>query len=155
MPIWKRISDGRSSIILSQDLAAWRGPKGYVDNVAHGIALALSDRAIGRVYNLCQERYLTEFEWHKKIAKQTNWHGKLVVLAKDHTPRHLVIPGNFAQHIVASSERIREELGYEELVPGDEAIRRTISWLEMNPPQTTNPWQFDYEAEDRALAQAA
>jgi hypothetical protein len=53
---------------------------------------------------------------------------------------------------VASSERIRAELGYEEPVEIDEAIRRTIAWEQKNPPSTINPQQFDYDAEDAALA---
>jgi dTDP-D-glucose 4,6-dehydratase len=61
-------------------------------------------------------------------------------------------PGNAAQHLVASSERIRADLGYEELVEIEEAIRRTIAWEQRNPPSTVNPQQFDYSAEDAALA---
>jgi hypothetical protein len=53
---------------------------------------------------------------------------------------------------VASSERIRKELGYRELLSREEAIRRTIEWERANPP--ANPiTQFDYGAEDEALNQ--
>jgi len=34
----------------------------------------------------------------------------------------------------------------------DEAIRRTIAWERSNPPDMIQPQQFDYEAEDAALA---
>ena len=34
-PLLKRLIDERPSIILSADFAAWRGPRGYVENVAH------------------------------------------------------------------------------------------------------------------------
>jgi hypothetical protein len=61
-------------------------------------------------------------------------------------------PGKAAQHVVASSERIRTELGYKELVEIEEAIGRTISWERRNPPSTVNSQQFDYSAEDAALA---
>ena len=47
---------------------------------------------------------------------------------------------------------IRAELGYRESVEIDEAIRRTIAWELQNPPGTANPQQFDYAAEDAALA---
>jgi hypothetical protein len=60
--------------------------------------------------------------------------------------------GNTAQHLVASSERIRTELGYRELLPREEAIRRTIEWERANPPAQPLA-QFDYEAEDAALRQ--
>src|SRR6516165_7824497 len=38
--VLKRIRDGRPAIILAEDFAAWRGPRGYVENVAHAIAVA-------------------------------------------------------------------------------------------------------------------
>jgi nucleoside-diphosphate-sugar epimerase len=155
-PLVKRIADGRSTILMADDLAAWRAPRGYVENVAHAIALAAtSDRAAGRIYNVCQEPSLSEIEWQKKIAQQMNWAGKFVVLPREQAPKHLLQPGNTAQHIVASSERLRAELGYEETIEMGEAIRRTIAWERQNPPGTINPQQFDYSAEDAALAGAA
>jgi len=152
-PLLKRIVDGRSTILMADDFAAWRAPRGYVDNVAHAIALAAtSDQAAGRIYNICEEPSLSELAWQRKITTQANWPGKIIVLPKPKIPKHLVLPGNAAQHVVASSERIRAELGYEEPVEIDEAIRRTIAWEQKNPPFTINPQQFDYEAEDAALA---
>ena len=152
-PLLKRVTDGRSSVLLSEDLAGWRGPRGYVENVAHAIAVvATSDKAAGRIYNICEEPSLSELAWQSKIAKQMNWHGKFVVLPRGQTPKHLLQPGNAAQHVVASSERIRTELGYEDLVEIEEAIRRTIAWEQRNPPSALNPQQFDYSAEDAALA---
>lgn len=152
-PLLKRFADGRSSILLSEDFAAWRGPRGYVENIAHAIAVvATSDQTAGCIYNICEEPTLSDLAWQTKIAKQMNWHGKFVILPREETPRHLLLPGNTAQHIVVSSERIRTELGYEEPVRIEEAIRRTIAWEQLNPPSTINPHQFDYVAEDAALA---
>ena len=49
------------------------------------------------------------------------------------------------------TERIRRELGYRELLPREEAFRRTIAWERANPPaQPMAP--FGYAAEDEALA---
>jgi len=152
-PLLKRHADRRSSILFADDLAAWRGPRGYVENVAHAIALAaISDRARRRIYNVCQEPTFTELEWQKKIAERLNWEAKFVVLPKEETPKHLLQPGNAAQHLVVSSERIRSELGFEEPVELNEAIRRTIAWEQKNPPSRINSQQFDYDAEDAALA---
>jgi hypothetical protein len=108
--------------------------------------------ATGRIYNICEAPSLSELAWQLKIAKQMNWTGKFVVLPRGQTPKHLLQSGNVAQHVVASSERIRTELGYEDLVEIEEAIRRTIAWEQRNPPSTLNPQQFDYSAEDAALA---
>jgi len=80
------------------------------------------------------------------------WEGEFVVLPVDRTPRHLLKPGNAAQDWTASSARIRRELGYEEPVAIDEAIRRTIDWQQENAPPAEFLAQFDYVAEDAALA---
>jgi len=153
--ILQRITDGRPAIILADDYAAWRGPRGYVENVAHAIAIAsTSEAALGRTYHVCDEPSLTELEWEKRIAAQTDWRGRFVVLPNRQAPRHLLMPGNASQHVVASSERIRRELDYREPFTMDEAIRRTIAWEQANPPTGPSFHQFDYVAEDAVLAQA-
>src|ERR1700729_2283780 len=133
-PLLKRVTDGRSLILLSEDLAGWRGPRGYVENVAHEIAVVeTSARSAARIYNICEEPSLSELAWQSKIARQMNWHGKFVLLPRGQTPNHLLQTGNAAQHVVASSDRIRTGLGYEEPVDIEEAIRRTIAWEQQNP----------------------
>ena len=155
-PLLKRIADGRAGVILPEDLAAWRAPRGYVENVAHALALLVADdRSAGRIYNVCDEPCLPELEWQKRIAEQTGWTGEFVVLPVSDTPQYLHFPVNAAQHVVVSSARIRSELGYSEIIPQDEAIRRTIAWEQTNPPGVVDPTQFDYAAEDAALTRAA
>jgi nucleoside-diphosphate-sugar epimerase len=152
--VLKRIRDGRPAIILPDDHARWRGPRGFVENVAHAIAMAsTSEHALGRTYHVCDEPNLTELEWQTKVAAQTEWRGKFVVLPNNQTPKHLFMPGNASQHLVANSERIRRELGYKEPFVIDEAIRRTIAWEQANPPTGPSFHQFDYPAEDAVLAQ--
>ena len=149
----KRIADQRPFVILPDDFAAWRGPRGYIDNVAHAIALAAtSDTAAGRIYNVCEEPTLSELEWQTRIAKTADWHGRFITLPRERTPKHLLLPGNTAQHVIASSHRIRTELRYNEPFETKEAIHRTIEWEQQNPPGTVNPQQFDYPAEDAVLA---
>jgi nucleoside-diphosphate-sugar epimerase len=152
-PVLKRIDDGRSHIIFADDVASLRTPRGYAEDVASAVALAATTpRAAGRVYNVCESESFSELDWAKRIAAAAGWAGEFIVLPHDRTPAHLHWPGNTAQHLVASSARIRDELGYHELVPRDEAIRRTVVWERANIPAQPLT-QFDYEAEDRALAQ--
>lgn len=152
-PVLKRIDDGRKHIIFADDVAAMRTPRGYVEDVGSAVALvATSPHAAGRVYNVCEAESFGELDWARKIATATNWSGEFAVLPHDAAPKHLLWPGNTAQHVVASSARIRKELGYRELLPREEAIRRSIEWERTNPP--ANPiTQFDYGAEDEALNQ--
>jgi nucleoside-diphosphate-sugar epimerase len=146
-PLVKRMADGRDRIIFAETLAAWRSPRGYVENVAAAIALAAADdRAQRRVYNVCEEPAFSELEWAQKIANEIGWKGEFVVLPVQRTPPHLLKPGNAAQHWTASSMRIRHELGYEEPVAIEDAIRRTIGWELENPPADVSLVQFNYAA---------
>src|ERR1017187_3573586 len=126
-PVVKRIADGRHHIIFPKTLAAWRSPRGNVENVAAAIALAATDdRAARTIYNVCEEPSFSELEWARKIASEMRWEGEFAVLPAERTPGHLLKLGNAAQHWTASSARISHELGYEEPVAIEEAIRRTI-----------------------------
>src|SRR5258708_3957894 len=49
----------------------------------------------------------------------------------------------------------RRRSRYREVVDIDEGIRRTIAWEQSNPPTTIDPQQFNYDAEDAALASGA
>jgi len=151
-PVLKRITDRRPAIVFSDEFAAWRGTKGYVEEVAAAIALAtVSDRAAGRIYNVGEANALSELKWAQTIAAATGWRGEFVVLPADRAPAHLRSPANFAQHWVADTTRIREELGYRERIGREEAVRRTVDWELANPPAQIDLRQFDYDAEDAVL----
>ncbi|AHG93092.1 NAD-dependent epimerase/dehydratase (plasmid) [Gemmatirosa kalamazoonensis] len=151
-PLLKRMDDGRPAILLPERLAAWRGPRGYVENVAAAIALAATDaRATGRTYNVAEAESVTELEWARRVADAVGWRGRFVVLPDDAIPSHLRMPGRLEQHWAADSSRIRAELGYAEPVSRDESLGRTIAWERAHPP-AVDPAQFDYAAEDRALS---
>lgn len=149
-PVVKRIVDGRPAILFPASLAGWRSSRGYVANVAHAIALAATrDTATGRTYNVADVDAPSELDWARLVAARLAWGGELIVLPDERTPAHLRLPGNLAQHWVADSTRIRDELGYREHVDRSEALATTIAWQREAPvfaPQT-----FDYAAESAAL----
>lgn len=152
-PVVKRIIDGRRALVFSESLAGWRGSRGYVEDVARAIALAAtSDAATGRTYNIAELDAPSELEWARRVVARMQWDGELVVLPDAQTPAHLRQPGNAAQHWIADATRIRDELGYAEVVTRDEAVDRTIAWERETPPVGFVPHVFDYAAEDAALA---
>lgn len=59
---------------------------------------------------------------------------------------------DWRHHCVGDSARIRSELGYQEPVGREEALRQTIAWERANPPVRIDSDQFDYAAEDASLA---
>src|SRR5260370_37397872 len=112
-PFLKPMDGGRPHSLFANDVAAMRTTRGYVENVAAGIALvAMSPQAEGRIFNVGEPETFSELEWARKIAKITRWAGEFIVLPHDKAPPHLHWPGNTAQHLVVSTERIRAELGY-------------------------------------------
>jgi nucleoside-diphosphate-sugar epimerase len=150
-PFLKRMDDRRPFILFAEDVAAVRTPRGYVEDVAAGIALAAtSERTAGRVCNICERESFSELEWARKIAATIHWDGEFIVMPREKTPAHLVWPYNTAQHLVVSSERIREELGYREQLSREEAFVRTIAWERTHLPQAVAV-PFNYEAEDEAV----
>ena len=143
----QRMDDDRPAILMAERVAAWRGPHGYVENVAAAIALAVDRaRAAGRVYNVADPESLTELEWARELARVVGWHGTFVLRPDDEVPDALRIPGRLEQHWAADSSRIRSELGYAEPVARDEGLRRTVVWERAHPAA-----RDDHSAEDAVL----
>ena len=149
----KRMDDRRPAILLAEGTAGWRWTRGYVENVAAAVALAVADeRAAGRTYNVGEAEALTEAAFVAAIGEAAGWNGEVVTVPEDRLPGHLAMEIDTEQHLVTDTARIREELGYEEPVPRNEALRRTVAWERENPPEEIDPERFDYAAEDAALA---
>lgn len=144
----KRMQDNRPVILLDEGHAQWRGPRGYVENVAWAITLAVTDdRAKGRIYNVAEVEALSEAAWVKRIAESMGWQGQIVIVPQGKIPVHY----DTAHHWVVDSSRIRRELGYGEVVQPEEALARAIAYELSNPPDEIADSQFDYAKEDIIL----
>jgi nucleoside-diphosphate-sugar epimerase len=149
----KRMDDGRPAILLNEVRAGWRWSRGYVENVADAVALAATDeRAAGRTYNVGERAACTEAEWVRRIGRATAWAGEVVGLPEADLPAHLRTPYDWRHDCVGDTGRLRRELGFEEPVSPEEALRRTVAWERAQPPREVDPRQFDYDDEDAALA---
>jgi len=144
----------RPFILLSEDAARWQWARGYVEDMAHAIVLAVTDeRAAGRIYNVAYEKTFNGAEWVQQIARIVGWKGEVLILPKEQLPAHLQSDKfDLTQQFAVDSSRIRRELGYAEIVEFDEALRRTIDWERQNPPATIDPAEFNYEDEDVAIS---
>jgi nucleoside-diphosphate-sugar epimerase len=146
------MDDARPAIVLPESVAAWRGPRGYVENVAAAIArAATAGPTPSDTYNVGEAESLTELEWARLVAEAAGWRGELVVVPDEDAPASVRIPGNLAQHWVVDTTRIRAELGDVEPVARPEAIARTVAWERGHPP-AVDPARFDYPAEDAAAS---
>jgi len=150
-PTLKRMVDRRPFILLEDDYARWRAPRGYVDNVAYGIALTAMHPQAGGIYNLSDETTYSELRWTEKLAVAAVWSGRLIILPKGRLPGRLQKHFNFEQHWIPDTTRIRREIGYRERIETREALRRLVAWERDNAPPGL---QFDeeYALEDEALS---
>ena len=145
-PYLKRMLDGRPAILLNEGLARWRCLRGYVEDVAAAIALAVTNpKATGRVYNVAESTAHTEAEWVARIAAIHGWNGAIIAVPNEKMP----VPFNTAQDLCVDTTRIRVELGYQEMVDPDEALRETLAWERDHLPEAP----VDYAEEDKLLAE--
>jgi nucleoside-diphosphate-sugar epimerase len=145
----RRMDDGRRAIIIDEARASLRWSRGYVDNVAAAVGLAVDDpRSAGRVFNVAAEETPTEAEWVRWIGDACGWTGEIVVASTESLPPTMQSPLKVRHDIIVSSERIRAELGYAEPIARGEALQRTVAWTHAHPPATE---PLDYSLEDGVL----
>ena len=128
-PYLQRMVDGRAGILLDEDQAAWRWTRGYVGNVAAAIALAVATpQTVHRVFNVGDEPAFSERKWVERIGVAVGWRGEVVAVSASDLPTHLRQPFDWRYELWTDTSSIREELGYVERIPLDEALERTIEW---------------------------
>jgi len=114
----------RGELRLNPAEAAWRCTRGYVEDVAWGIALAATDpRAEGATFNLGETSALTGQEWHQAVAGALG--RRIVVLPDPAVPPSL--PADWSLPLVVETRSIRERLDYHEPVGRDEGLRRSVA----------------------------
>jgi nucleoside-diphosphate-sugar epimerase len=120
-PYLSRIRAGAEEIRLDR-------AKGAVEDVADAIALAATDaRASGRVYNLGEERALSEAEWVFAVGEAAGWTGRVREIAREELAEDEREPYDFAHDLAADTGRIRRELGFRERVGRAESLRRAVA----------------------------
>lgn len=148
----KRMDDGRPFVILPENQAPLRALRGYVEDIAEAVALCVTkEEAANRVYNVAYQDNFTEEAWGHLIAEAVGWRGEIIKVPNDVLPKNLQHALDTRQDWSVDSSRIRKELGYKEVVPLEEALRRTVAWERANPPPEVDAARFDYAAEDATL----
>lgn len=159
-PILRRLLDDRPFIILP-DGGLTLHHRGYAQNVAHGILLAVDHPALarGRIYNCADEEVLSLRQSVEIIAGALGRQIEIVSMPWELAPctRPLVMQP-CTTHRVLDLTAIRTDLGYRDVVPAREALALTARWLAEHPPARGGLEEmvledpFDYGAEDRLRA---
>jgi nucleoside-diphosphate-sugar epimerase len=92
----------------------------------------------------------TELAWVRAIGESAGWDGEVAVVPDGSLPDPFGVPLDFRQHLVGSTRKIREQLGFQEVVPLGDGLRAAVEWERAHPPKPRSP--RDYAAEDAALA---
>jgi nucleoside-diphosphate-sugar epimerase len=115
---------------LDQRAARWPNSYGYVEDVGEAMALAATaPQAAGRTYNVGQDFVRTPIEWLLSFAVVLN--RPIEVLEVPPDKRGLLADradaSDLRYPLTLDTSRIREELGFAEIVPEREALLRTIT----------------------------
>jgi nucleoside-diphosphate-sugar epimerase len=128
----KRMDAGKD-IVISEAKARWRWTRGYVEDIAVGFASAItSRRASGRIYNIGEKEAASEREWIQRIGEAAGWTGRLRIVREVELPATLREPYDWSHHLAGGTTRIRRELGYQESIAPEEAMRRSVRWERSN-----------------------
>jgi nucleoside-diphosphate-sugar epimerase len=156
----RRILDGRPFLVLP-DGGLTLIPFGYVDNLAHALLLAVDqpERSMGEIFNCGDDERLTIRQVAELITDELNHHWELVSMPADlAVPARPLLMNSRSTHRVVDTAKLRERLGYRDVVPARAAVRLTARWLVAHPPspggyeETALQDPFDYAAEDRLVS---
>jgi nucleoside-diphosphate-sugar epimerase len=151
--IVRRALDKRPFFIVADGGLRLRS-RAYRDNAAHATLLAVDNAEIanGQIYNVADDPpWLTVGQWIHALARALGHHWELVDL-----PIDLVEPiylGHFGYHRLVDTSKIRDQLGYADVVSPEQAANRTAFWWAEHGEERIGdtasiPDRFDYAAED-------
>jgi len=148
-----RLARGRAIIVGAGDNAL---PLVFISDIVDGLLLALEHpRAVGRAYNITNDRPLTQREFLEAIAQQLG-----IALRRVHVPYKLLYAAGWAAERVAmlsrsgrrppltrlgvvflgsdsrcAIDKARRELGYAPSVALQDGVRRTAAWYREGQPE--------------------
>jgi hypothetical protein len=153
----RRVLDGRPFLILPDD-GLTIIPFGYVDNLAHALLLAVDqpDASMGEVFNCGDDEKLTIRQVAEIVTDELDHDWELLSIPADLAiPARPLVMGYRSTHRYLDTSKLRERLGYRDVVPARSAVRLAARWLVDHRPapggyeETALQDPFDYRAEDR------
>jgi nucleoside-diphosphate-sugar epimerase len=121
--------DAGKDIVINQARARWRWTRGYVEDIAAGFVLAVTNpKASGRIYNIGEKEAESERDWIHRVGKASGWKGQLRIVREDAIPNDRSDRYDWNHHLAGETGRIRRELGYLETTDPGEAMKRSVRW---------------------------
>ena len=156
----RRILDRRPHMIVA-DGGLTLFTHGYAANLAHAVLLAVDqpEASAGQLYNCGDESQLTIHQVIEVIARAMNYDWDIISMPNDLArPARPYTMQETSHHRVVDLAKIKNQLGYADLYPVEEALEKTVAWYLANPPERGGEIEkrlqdpFNYETEDRLIA---
>ena len=107
--------------------ADWRWTHGFAEDVAEAVVLAALDpSAKNRIYNVGESSTPTMMERLAAFARAADWRGEIMAVPAAELDEANRMPYDFDHHLVYDTSRIRNELGYREVVGYEQSLSRMI-----------------------------
>ena len=122
---------GAPRLEMDEAWAAWRSTYGYVDDVAHGLALCATHPAASGTYNLGAAEAPDHAHWAERFAAVIDWPGGFERVSRDRVAGSLrarLDAMDLSQPLITDTAKIRAELGFLEPTDGTDALARTVVW---------------------------
>ena len=163
-PEWaiiRRVRDGRKQLIMPGGGLALLS-RGFADNLAHALMLAVDNPtgSAGQIYNICDDRVLYNREWAGMLSRIMGHEFDMIDIPFDVLPKGFrAAPTQvlFRYHRVMDTTKVKQQLGYQDVVPVEKALELTVQWYMDNPLPAGGEMEqnlgdpFDYEYEDRLI----
>lgn len=153
----KQALDGRCRIPVAAEGQALFS-RGYLENMAHAIVLAVENpAAAGHVYNAADAYAVTSRQIIEMIGDILDHQWEIVSIPRKLMPAftksqgqpYSADPYDISPHLLMDLAKIKGELGYTDLVQNRPALERTVEWLCEHQPEEGPP--FDYDVLDKTL----
>lgn len=137
--------------------------RGFAENVAHAVVLAAENpsASAGQVYNICDDSLLYNQQWVTLLGEIMNHRFDTIDIPFSAlppgfraTPPQLL----YRHHCVLDISKIKQQLGYRDIVTVEEALARTVKYYMNNPLTDGSEAEqnlgdpFDYAYEDAFIA---
>lgn len=147
--ILRRVRAGRTRIPVGA--GNWLISHCYVGDVATAVAASVdSGAARGQIFNIVEPDSVTILDWAGQILAAAGHQAEFVTVPEAVLPEDMDMAGFQAQHLLFSSRKARDLLGWS---PADPAasIAASVRWHLAHPPADADP---DFSDDDQALAAA-
>jgi nucleoside-diphosphate-sugar epimerase len=160
--IVRRVLDRRPFLLLG-DGGLTLETCGYAENLAHAILLAIDQPAAsaGESFNCGDEQVWSVRQVAETIARILEHAFEFVSIPGELArPLYPFLTRDYTDHRVMDISKLKQRLGYRDVVSPENGLARTVAWLLENRPEPGGDVEtilqdtFDYAAEDALYAHA-